>query len=144
MPFNRQSASKAGRSSKRGKSVLTKEIKEVLGQNFINILDTLKIEELTTTDTKGDRKVAGVVSENPAHLMNSGLEGEHVTPLALQGRTPCMEIGKVETGDIIVTSAIAGYGMVDNNPTVGTVIGKAVGKKDDDGKGIVEVVVGRV
>jgi hypothetical protein len=34
--------------------------------------------------------------------------------------------------------------MVDNNPTVGTVIGKAVGKKDDDGKGIVEVVVGRV
>tara|TARA_A100001015_G_C14520432_1_gene530140 strand:- start:18 stop:179 length:162 start_codon:yes stop_codon:yes gene_type:complete len=45
MPFNRQSASKAGRSSKRGKSVLTKEIKEVLGQNFINILDTLKIEE---------------------------------------------------------------------------------------------------
>tara|TARA_B000000532_G_C18526275_1_gene259494 strand:- start:32 stop:514 length:483 start_codon:yes stop_codon:yes gene_type:complete len=101
-------------------------------------------EELTTTDTKGDRKVAGVVSENPAHLMNSGLEGEHVTPLALQGRTPCMVIGKVEKGDIIVTSAIAGYGMVDNNPTVGTVIGKAVGKKEDDGKGIVEVVVGRV
>ena len=50
MPFNRQSASKAGRSSKRGKSVLTKEIKEVLGQNFIKILDTLKIEELTTTE----------------------------------------------------------------------------------------------
>jgi len=50
MPFNRQSASKAGRSSKRGKSVLTKEIKEVLGQNFIKILDTIKIEELTTTE----------------------------------------------------------------------------------------------
>ena len=50
MPFNRQSASKAGRSSKRGKSVLTKEIKEVLGKNFIKILDTLKIEELTTTE----------------------------------------------------------------------------------------------
>ena len=50
MPFNRQSASIAGRSSKRGKSVLTKEIKEVLGQNFIKILDTLTIEELTTTE----------------------------------------------------------------------------------------------
>ena len=50
MPFNRQSASKAGRISKRGKSVLTKEIKEVLGKNFIKILDTLKIEELTTTE----------------------------------------------------------------------------------------------
>ena len=32
--------------------------------------------------------------------------------------------------------------MVDNNPTIGTVIGKAVGTKDDDGHGIVEVVVG--
>ena len=34
--------------------------------------------------------------------------------------------------------------MVDNNPVIGTVIGKAVGTKDDDGHGIVEVVVGRV
>ena len=50
MPFNRQSASIAGKSSKRGKSVLTKEIKEVLRQNFIKILDTLKIEDLTTTE----------------------------------------------------------------------------------------------
>lgn len=50
MPFNRQSASIAGKGSKRGKSVLTKEIKEVLGQNFIKILDTLKIEDLTTTE----------------------------------------------------------------------------------------------
>ena len=100
--------------------------------------------ELTTTQYKGDRKVAGVVSENPAHLMNSGLEGDYVTPLALQGRTPCKVIGKVEKGDIIVTSAEPGYGMVDNNPVVGTVIGKSVGKKDDDDKGIVEVVVGRV
>mgnify|MGYP001417431783 CR=1 FL=1 len=101
-------------------------------------------EELTVTNTKGDRKVAGVVSENPAHLMNSGLEGDHVTPLALQGRTPCKVIGKVEKGDIIVTSSEAGYGMTDNNPVLGSVIGKAVGTKDDDGYGIVEVVVGRV
>ncbi len=100
--------------------------------------------ELTTTNYKGDRKVAGVVSEHPAHLMNSELQGDHVTALALQGRTICKVLGKVEKGDIIVTSAEAGYGMVDNNPVIGTVIGKAVGTKDDDGHGIVEVVVGRV
>ena len=47
-------------------------------------------------------------------------------------------------GDLIVTSAIPGYGIVDNNPVVGTVIGKAIGIKEDDGKGIVEVLVGRV
>jgi hypothetical protein len=33
---------------------------------------------------------------------------------------------------------------VDNDPNVGTVIGKAVGAKTDGDKGIVEVVVGRV
>ena len=50
MPFNRQSASKAGRSSKRGKSVLTKEIKKNLGRTFQDILESIKIEELTTTE----------------------------------------------------------------------------------------------
>ena len=101
-------------------------------------------QELTTTTFKGDRKVAGVVSEHPAHLMNTDLEGEYVTALALQGRVPVKVIGPVSKGDIIVTSAIAGYGMADNDPIVGTVIGKAVGTKDGDEPGFVEVVVGRV
>jgi hypothetical protein len=101
-------------------------------------------QELTTTISKADRKVAGVVSENPAHLMNSDLQGEFVTALALQGRTTCKIIGAVEKGDIIVSSAIPGYGMVQNDPLVGTVIGKAVGTKDGDEPGFVEVVVGRV
>ena len=91
-----------------------------------------------------DRAVAGVVSTNPAHLMNSDLQGDTVVALALQGRVPCKILGKVDKGDLIVTSAIPGYGIVDNNPVVGTVIGKAIGTKDDDGKGVVEVLVGRV
>ena len=98
---------------------------------------------VTTTETKGDRKVAGVVSENPAHLMNSALSGMNVTALALQGRVPCKVIGKVEKGDLLVTSAIAGYAVVNNDPSVGTVIGKAVGTKDDTDRGIVEIVVGK-
>jgi hypothetical protein len=101
-------------------------------------------QEITTTMYKGDRKVAGVVSTNPAHLMNSDLHGDYVTALALQGRVPCKVIGAVEKGDIIVSSAIPGYGMVQNDPLVGTVIGKAVGTKDGDEPGFVEVVVGRV
>ena len=100
--------------------------------------------EVTVTKYKGDRKVAGVVSENPAHLMNSNLEGDNIVAVALQGRVSCKVLGKVEKGDLIVTSAIEGYGIVDNNPVVGTIIGKAIGTKDDDGKGIVEVLVGRV
>lgn len=101
-------------------------------------------QELTTTSIKGDKKVAGVVSENPATLMNDALEGETVVPLALQGRVPVKVIGKVSKGDILVTSAISGYAIVDNDAKIGTVIGKAVGERTEDGKGVVEVVVGRV
>ena len=101
-------------------------------------------QEVTITNEKGDTRVAGIVSENPAHLMNSALEGEHVVPLALQGRVPCKVIGKVNKGDMLVTSAIEGYAIVNNSPGIGQVIGKAVGSKLDEDKGLVEIVVGRV
>jgi hypothetical protein len=101
-------------------------------------------EEVTTTNTKGDRKIAGVVSTDPAYLMNNQLEGDTVLPLALTGRVPCNVIGRVEKGDMLVTSAIPGYAIVDNDPKLGTVIGKAVGTKDNDERGVVEVVVGRM
>jgi hypothetical protein len=100
--------------------------------------------EVTSTMTKGDRRVAGVVTTNPAHLMNSALKGDHVIGLALQGRVPCKVLGKVTKGDLLVTAAKIGYAVVDNNPLVGTIIGKAVSEKFDAGYGIVEVVVGRV
>jgi hypothetical protein len=100
--------------------------------------------EVTVTNSKGDRRVAGVVTTNPAYLMNSMLEGEHVTAIALQGRVPCRVLGKVSKGDLLVSSAVPGYAIVDNDAKVGTVIGKALANKADDGKGIIEVVVGRV
>ena len=34
--------------------------------------------------------------------------------------------------------------MVNNDPPMASVIGKAVGEKADEGEGIVEIVVGRV
>jgi hypothetical protein len=100
--------------------------------------------EITVTNVKGDHRVAGVVSTDPAYLMNSKLEGSNVIALALQGRVPCKVIGAVRKGDMLVTSAIPGYAIVNNNPGVGTVIGKAVANKTDGDRGVVEVVVGRV
>ena len=100
--------------------------------------------EVTTTNTKSDHRIAGVVTTNPAHLMNSALEGDTVVGVALQGRVPCKVLGKVEKGDMLVTAAKEGYAIVNNTPGVGQVLGKAVGTKEDDGYGIVEVVVGRV
>jgi hypothetical protein len=100
--------------------------------------------EVTTTDVKGDTRVAGVVSENPAHLMNSMLVGDTVVPLALQGRVPVKVIGKVSKGDMLVTSAIPGYAVASHDPKVGQVIGKALKSKEGSDKGVVEAVVGRV
>ena len=100
--------------------------------------------EVTETTTKGDHRVAGIVSTNPAYLMNSHQEGDNIIAVALQGRVPCKVIGKVKKGDLLVTGAIAGCAVVDNQPSVGTVIGKALENKDDLGHGIIEVVVGRV
>jgi len=100
--------------------------------------------EVTTTNIIGDRRAAGVVSTNPAYLMNAQLESETVVDLALQGRVPCKVIGVVKKGDMLVTSDVPGYAVVNNDPKMGTVIGKAVGEKLDNEPGVVEVVVGRL
>ena len=99
--------------------------------------------EVTTTDTKGDHRVAGVVSTNPAYLMNSELNEVNTVEVALAGRVPCKVLGKVQKGDILVTAAIAGYAIANNTPGVGTVVGKALESKEDGDKGVIEIVVGR-
>ena len=101
-------------------------------------------QEVTTTQLKDDTRVAGVVSEKPGYLMNKGLEGENVVAVALTGRVHTKVLGRVKKGDLLVTSAVPEYAMVNPNAGVGTVIGKALEDKDTDGKGVIEVVVGRV
>lgn len=97
--------------------------------------------ELTIAED-GSRRVAGVVSTNPAHLMNGMLRGPNVVPLALQGRTPCKVRGHIQKGDMLVSGG-SGFARPDHNPQLGTVIGKAL--EDFDGiEGVIEVVVGRM
>ena len=100
-------------------------------------------QEITASTIFNDRRVAGVVSSKPAHLMNSKLEGDHVVAVALQGRVPVKVIGRVQKGDILVTSGKKGYAIVNNDPKVGTVIGKSLENKTTDGDGVIEVVVGK-
>jgi len=98
-------------------------------------------EEVTVADVE-TTAVAGVVSTNPAHLMNGGLTGVNVVPLALQGRVPCNVIGPIKKGDMMVSAGF-GYAKASKTPVVGQVIGKALA--DFGGaKGQIEVVVGRV
>jgi hypothetical protein len=95
-----------------------------------------------TIATDGTRRVAGVVSTNPAHLMNGGLAGQNVVPLALQGRAPCKVTGPIQKGDLMVSAGF-GYAKANNDATCGQIIGKALA--DFSGtKGMIEIVVGRV
>ena len=98
--------------------------------------------ELTLSTQDQDPTVAGVVSTNPAYHMNSGLEGEFVTPLTLSGRVPCLVQGPVTAGSMMV-SAGNGRARAEKNPAMGTVIGKAINSFDGD-IGVIEIVVGRV
>ena len=101
-------------------------------------------EEITTTSTKDDHRVAGVVSTNPAYLMNSELEGTYPTDVAMTGRVPCKVIGLIQKGDMLVASGVPGHAVVNNNPNPGTIIGKALENKPDSGKGTIEIIVGKI
>jgi hypothetical protein len=98
-------------------------------------------EEVTLAQDE-TRRVAGVVSTNPAYLMNSECQGIHVVAIALQGRVPCKVRGKISKGDML-TSGGAGYARPATDPKLGTIIGKAL--EDFDGiEGVIEVAVGRL
>ena len=75
--------------------------------------------------------------------MNGGLTGSNVVALALTGRVPCLAIGPVVKGDMMV-SAGHGYAKASDNPSVGAVIGKSLETLANGEKGVIEVVVGRV
>ena len=98
-------------------------------------------DQEVTLAVDGTRRVAGVVSTNPAHLMNGGLSGKNVVALALTGRVPCKVVGPVKKGDLMVSAGF-GYAKANNDPAIGQVIGKALA--DFSGaKGVIEVVIGR-
>jgi hypothetical protein len=97
--------------------------------------------EVSVNAADADRKVAGVVSTNPAYIMNDRLDSEFTATVALTGRVPTMVIGPVRKGDMMVAAGL-GRARAEADPRVGTVIGKAL--EDFDGaEGTIEVVVGR-
>ena len=98
--------------------------------------------EITQCNTDACPVVAGVVSTDPAYLMNSGLTGTHTVAVALVGRVPCQVQGLVTRGAMMV-SAGNGRARAEANPAMGTVIGKALQAFDGD-IGTIEIVVGRL
>ena len=107
------------------------------------VLDFGGPAEVTLSTTDMSVRVAGVVSTNPAYLMNSVWDGGgKVVALALTGRVPCLVTGNVRAGDMMV-SAGNGSARAERNPKMGSVIGKALTDFTGD-TGVIEVVVGRL
>ena len=85
--------------------------------------------------------VAGIVTTDPAYLMNAGMDCLFPVAIALQGRVPAKVIGPVKRGDMMV-SAGNGLAMACATPAMGTVLGKAL--TDFTGvSGVIEIMVGR-
>jgi hypothetical protein len=86
-------------------------------------------EKEVTACSIGQRAV-GVVSANPAYMMNSELEGG--TYIALKGRVPVKVIGKVEKGWTLV----AGTDGVAMPGTTDSLVGFAVALESSDNEGV--------
>ena len=99
--------------------------------------------EVTQSHSPNDPRIAGVVSTEPAYLMNSKENGVAV---ALQGRVPCRVLGPVSKGDRVVSSHIAGVAQAldPGHYEPGCIIGKALQAIDSAEITTIEVVVGRV
>ena len=101
--------------------------------------------EITISSISHNTQIAGIVSTQPAYLMNSTLNGEHTAEVALTGRVPCKVVGTIHKGDRLVASELAGVaGPLDTAQyQPGCIIGKALEEWNSGEIGTIEVAVGR-
>jgi len=99
-------------------------------------------KEVTIAASYGDQRIAGIVSKNPAYMMNSEAGTDETHPyIALRGRVPCKVTGPVRKGDLLVCSNTAGYAnSALSMPIAGSIIGRAL-ENHSGGLGIIEVLV---
>jgi hypothetical protein len=103
-------------------------------------------KEITSSKEEASIEVFGIVSTAPGFEMNSNAGNDATHPfIALAGRVPCKVIGKIDKGQRLVTSSVAGHARAAFASELGDyrrIIGRALTSKEVDGVGLVEVVVG--
>jgi len=93
-------------------------------------------EKEVTASTWGSRAI-GVVSANPAYMMNSELEGG--TYIALKGRVPVKVIGRIKKGEDLI-AADNGYATM-AVPHASRVFAVALETSDDEGPKVIEALI---
>ena len=98
-------------------------------------------KEITQTLEHADIEVFGVISSNPAYLMNSEANGQ---PVALAGRVPVKVVGKIAKGERLVSSDVPGvaWGVADEDVDIKAIIGRSLEDKEDGDEGVIEAVIG--
>jgi|694.fasta_scaffold15980_3 hypothetical protein len=99
-------------------------------------------QEITISSRTHDTAVAGVVSEKPSYLMNSGVDGVAV---ALTGKVNCKVRGPVDKGTLLTTSDLPGVAERVNDSLYrpGCVLGKSMMTILDNSIQTITIAVGR-
>ena len=102
--------------------------------------------EVTITTVSSSPAVAGIISTNPAFIMNAGENNANAVLVALLGRVPCRVVGDIKKGDRLVSSDIPGVAkklnLAEYQP--GCIIGKALENYSSSEPGVIEVIGGRL
>ena len=97
--------------------------------------------EITETVSQGDKDVFGVISTQPAFLMNA--EGDGL-PVAMTGKVPVKVEGIIAKGERLISSNRAGFaqGIGARGYDAREVIGRALQAHDGSGPGVIMAIVG--
>lgn len=98
-------------------------------------------KEITATDRSMDEDVFGVISTQPAYVLNSGKEGLYL-PMVMVGRVPTRVIGPVKKGDRLVASNVPGVARVvlqSERSCHTPIFGRSLETSNDEGERLVEV-----
>ncbi len=98
--------------------------------------------EITTTNIRANPAIAGVISNNPAFMMNKDAGSDSTHPyVALKGRVPCKVVGPIKKGERLVSSSKFGYAEAwrpgDDSCSV---IGKSL-EDFNENSGIIEIKI---
>ena len=99
-------------------------------------------KEVTQSTISNDTRVAGVISDNPAYIMNDDSDGQVV---GLVGKVSCKVHGMIAKGDLLTTCGEhPGCAKKATSPVLGSIIGKAMENKDSADESTILISVGRL